>query len=80
MLLHVWLAYFLHADPKGFAWPSLATLHMETGYHEDKISAAKKELVRMGWLEANLIQKRKYHGMFGSKVYRIKLPADPRDH
>jgi len=77
MELHVWLAFYLHADQCGLAWPSLDTLSRETGYHEDNISAAKKYLVTAGWMEPMGKQKRKIHGMFGSRVYHVNIPDEP---
>ena len=49
--LKVWLAYTLHANKQGYAWPNRETLHRETGLSEDWISTARQGLVKKGWLE-----------------------------
>jgi hypothetical protein len=48
--LKVWLAYLLHGNDEGVAWPSRSTLRRETGLSEDWISKARTALKKKGWL------------------------------
>jgi hypothetical protein len=48
--LKVWLAYLLHGNDQGVAWPSRSTLRLETGLSEDWISKARTALKKKGWL------------------------------
>jgi hypothetical protein len=76
ILLSVWLSYFLHADRHGFAWPSVETVSLETGYSRTRICEAKAQLERQGWLKC-AGQKRRAGAKFGLKEYLVLIPPDP---
>jgi len=77
VLLSVWLAYWLHSDATGLAWPSLWRLERETGYSLDWVCLARKELVERGWLRPCGEQPRGYGARFAAKRFRAVIPSAP---
>jgi hypothetical protein len=56
--LQVLLAYILHANSRGRAWPSVDLLCKETGYKTAAVTASKQWLVETGALEPVEFSKR----------------------
>jgi hypothetical protein len=72
--LSVFLAISLHADARGWAFPSRDLLARETGYNIHTISTALTELCKLTINGQRLLlrhQKSQYDGTFGSNHYLI---------
>lgn len=73
--LSIWLAYFLHSDPEGIAWPSRDLLQEETWRNEDVITQVRARLVARGWLiRTGNKQPRKRGNRFAAPAYKVVIP------
>lgn len=71
--LAIWLAYLLHSNRDGVAWPGLRLLARETGYNLDVVSDARNELIRQGWLR-RLESQRQAGGRFAAPRLAVEIP------
>jgi hypothetical protein len=60
----------------GFAWPSTTTLMKLSGWGENKVKAARSEVVRAGWFCK--IRERGAHGRFERKSSGVKFVPSPK--
>ena len=76
--LHLWLAYWLHSDKDGLAFPGRKHLLKETWLNADVITRLRRQLVKKGWLVPGVGQ-RKQNGQFSSTVFIVQIPPPRSD-
>ncbi len=76
--LHLWLAYWLHSNPDGLAFPGRKLLLKETWLNADVVTRLRRQLVQKGWL-VPAVRQRKTNGQFSSSVFIVQIPPPRSD-
>jgi hypothetical protein len=76
--LALWLAYWLHSNPDGLAFPGRKLLLKETWLNADVITRLRRQLVQRGWL-VPAVRQRKTNGQFSSSVFIVQIPPPRSD-
>ncbi len=76
--LALWLAYWLHSNKDGLAFPGRELLFDETWLNADVITRLRRQLVQKRWL-VPAVRQRKTNGQFSSSVFIVQIPPPRSD-